>query len=206
MRFATTSLIKQVQWLPAAALLAIILTGLLMPGYSSLSQHMSELGLLDHPAARVLHIGAIVGGASVFLFGIGLALHPLRCFRWSAISAMIFGGAYITAGVFHSGPMHGLYGATMFYIVVPAFFVAELPVSWRDSAIRHVSLAASWLSLTYMWFMFSGLEPQSIRGLTQRIGALIIFGWYPIASYWLLRKTAKTPSSVAASSALRARE
>ena len=185
----TRNLIKQVQFVPLGALFAIILTGLLMPGYSSISQHMSELGMLDHPAARVLHIAAVVSGASVLLFGIGLALHPLGCFRFSAMAAVIFGVAYATGGIFHSGPLHGLYGATMFYVLVPVFFAVELPVQLRDSFILRVSLLASLLSLTYMWFMFSGLEPQSIRGLTQRIGGLIIFGWYPLASYWLLRAT-----------------
>lgn len=183
-------MIKQAQFVPLGALLVIILTGILIPGYSSVSQHMSELGLLDHPAAHVMHLCAMVGGASVVVFGIGLKLQQPRTFSFTTLAAVTFGVAFFVSGIFHSGPLHGLYGLTMFYVLVPAFFVAELPAELRSPFIVKASLLAALLALCYMWFLFSGLEPHGIRGITQRVGALIIFGWYPIASNCLLHGNA----------------
>ena len=180
-------MIKQAQVFPLGALLVLILSGFIVPGYSSISQHMSELGRLDHPVAHVLRICAIVGGASVVVFGVGLKLHLPKAFYFTPLVAITFGVAYFVSGIYTSGPLHGLYGLTMFYVLVPAFFAAELPTPMRNPLIVKLSLLAALLSLCYMWFLFSGLEPQSIRGITQRFGALIIFGWYAFASYWLLR-------------------
>lgn len=181
------TLIRQVQFVPFAAMLIVMLAGILMPGYSSISQHMSELGTLDHPVASVLHIGAIVSGVSVVLFGLGLLLHRSRAFGFTALAAIIFGTAYICAGIFHSGPLHGLYGLTMFYVLVPACFAAELPAQHRTGFLVKISLLAAFLQLGYMWLLFGNLEPHAIRGLTQRLAVLVIFGWYPLASYVLLR-------------------
>ncbi len=183
-------LIRQAQFVPLAAMLIVMLAGILMPGYSSISQHMSELGTLDHPVASVLHIGAIVSGVSVVLFGLGLLLHNSRGFGFTALTAIIFGTAYICAGIFHSGPLHGLYGLTMFYALVPACFAAELPTQHRTGFLVKISLLAAFLLLSYMWLLFSNLEPHAIRGLTQRLAVLVIFGWYPLASYMLLRNQA----------------
>ncbi|MGH8110095.1 MAG: DUF998 domain-containing protein [Arenimonas sp.] len=171
-------------------MLIVMLAGVLMPGYSSISQHLSDLGTLDHPVASVLHIGALVSGASIVLFGLGLLLHSSKAFVFTALTAVIFGTAYICAGIFHSGPLHGLYGLTMFYALVPACFAAELPAIHRTSFLVKISLLASFLLLTYMWLLLGNLEPHATRGLTQRLAVLVIFGWYPIASYMLLRNQA----------------
>ncbi|MBA3920020.1 MAG: hypothetical protein C0516_15760 [Gemmatimonas sp.] len=173
-------------------MLIVMLTGLVMPGYSSLTQHMSELGTLDHPVASVLHVGAIISGASVVLFGIGLLLHKSKSFGFTALAAIIFGVAYVSGGIFHSGPLHGLYGLTMFYALVPACFAAELPSAHRTRFLVKISLLAAFLQLSYMCLMFSGFEPHAIRGLTQRAAALVIFGWYSVAGFNLLRSHVAT--------------
>lgn len=182
------ALIKQVQFIPLTAMLLTILSGFFVPGYSSLTQHVSELGIIKHPAAAVMPIAAMISGTSVCLFGLGLLLHPSKGFGFTAISAIIFGVSYFSAGIFPTGTaLHGLYGLTMFYVLVPACFAAELPPANRSSLLVKVSLLAAFLSLIYMWVLLSGLDPHPTRGVTQRLAILVIFGWYPIASYMFLR-------------------
>jgi len=181
-------LIRQVQFIPLPIMIITIIAGFAVPGYSSVAQHVSELGIIDHPAAAVMPIAAMVSGISVCLFGLGLLLHPSKEFCFTAISAIIFGISYFSAGIFPTGTaLHGLYGLTMFYVLVPACFAAELPSANRSELLVKVSLLAALLSLIYMWILLSGLDPHPTRGVTQRLAILVIFGWYPIASYLFLR-------------------
>jgi hypothetical membrane protein len=184
----SNTLIKQAQFIPFTAMLITILAGFMVPGYASFSQHVSELGIINHPAAAIMPIAAIIAGASICLFGLGLLLHKSKAFGFSALTAIIFGISFASAGIYPTGTaMHGLYGLTMFYVLVPACFAAELPSANRTRFLVNVSLLAALLPLIYMWGLLSGLEPHAYRGFTQRLGILVIFGWYPVASYMLLR-------------------
>lgn len=186
-------LIKQVQFIPFTAMLITILAAFMVPGYSSFSQHVSELGILAHPAAAIMPFAAVVAGASICLFGLGLFFHKSKAFGFTALTMIIFGISFASAGIFPTGTaMHGLYGLTMFYVLVPACFAAELPPANRTRLLVNVSLLAAILSLIYMWGLLSGLDPHASRGFTQRLGILVIFGWYPVASYLLLRDNAST--------------
>lgn len=181
-------LLRQVQFLPLPAMIITMLAALFVPRYSSLTQHVSELGIISHPAASVMPVAAMLAGVSVVLFGIALWLHASKAFRFTAAAAVIFGVSYTSAGIWPTGTaMHGLYGLTMFYVLVPACFAAELPSSYRTRLAVTVSLGAACLSLLYMWGLLSGLEPRGLRGLTQRMAILVIFGWYPFAAWLLLR-------------------
>lgn len=172
-----------------------MVAGVLVPGYSSLSQHISELGLIDHPAAAVMPIAALLTGASILLFGVGILLHTSRAFTFTALAAIIFGVSFASAGIFPTGTgLHGLYGLTMFYVLVPACFAAEMPVALRVRWFVTLSLLAAVIPLTYMWALLSGLEPSATRGLTQRLASLVIFGWYPFASI-VLRRADRMPTS-----------
>jgi hypothetical protein len=71
-------LIKQAIIIPIAAMLAPIFIAFFVPGYSSLSQHISETAILDHPIAPIQRIAAFVTGVSILLFGIGVYLSPQR--------------------------------------------------------------------------------------------------------------------------------
>lgn len=168
-----------------------IFAGFMVPGYSSMSQHVSELGVINHPAAAIMPIAAIVAGISVCLFGLGLLFHKSKAFSITALCTIIFGISYMSAGIFPTGTaMHGFYGLTMFYVLVPACFAAELPSAFRTRFLINFLLLSAVLSLVYMWSLLMGLEPHVTRGLTQRIAILIIFCWYPVASYTLLRSHA----------------
>lgn len=165
-------------------MLVPILIAFFLPGYSSISQHISEVALLDHPIARIQRGAALVTGVSIVLFGAWLLL--AKDSKYTAIAALLFGATMISNGVFVMGsPLHGLYGLGFFMVLVPAFFAAEIAPA--NSWLRNLSMFVALIIMLYLWLMLSGFDPQAFRGLTQRIATLIIFGWYAVASYSLTR-------------------
>jgi hypothetical protein len=112
-------------------MLAPMLMGFTIPGYSSLSQQLSELELLHHPAAQATRIAAIVCGASIILFSLALMQRGLRQYLFTSFSALIFGASMVRNGSFVMGsPLHGLYGIGFFVVLVP-------PSSPRSSRPPH---------------------------------------------------------------------
>lgn len=166
-------------------MLVPILIAFTLPGYSSVSQHISEAALLDHPIAPIQRAAAFITGVSVILFGLGLYITNQRRFVFTLIAALLFGASMISNGIFVMGsPLHGLYGLGLFMALVPAFFAAEARGK-VSSNIMTLSLASALLSLGYLWLMLAGLDPDGYEGLTQRISTVVIFGWYSIAAYSL---------------------
>jgi len=176
-------LIRQSLFLPLAAMLVPALLALGVPHYSSMSQHVSELQLLDHPIATVMRIAPIVCGVSILLFGVGACLTAPTRFTFTALTSAAVAANFISSGMFASGnPLHGLYGVGFFIPLVPACFAAESGLSRK---VLHVSLGIAVVSMAYLWLNISGLDP--LRGLTQRTAIVVIMGWYSFASYHLLR-------------------
>ena len=156
--------------------MALLITILLFdPLHDSIGQHMSESIAASWWSAIAIRILPCVMGFSIVLFGFG-CMGKARGWSWTGLAAIAFGAAMISAGIVPMGsPWHGTYGLAVFSIFVPAFFVAEFPVS---KAMRHISLAASFLGLLYMWPLFIGLDPPEYRGLTQRLSTVVSFGWF----------------------------
>ena len=192
-------LIRQAAYLPLGMMLAVILWALFVPGYSSVVQHMSELQLLQHPIASATRIIPVVVGLSVMAFGVGILFQSRGAMVFTAATALVFGAANTSNGIFISGnPLHGLYGLAMFYVLVPACFAAELPHTPLKRRAVTVSLAVSFFSLTYFWLQFSNLDPHGFRGLTQRVAVLILTGWYTYAAIFLLAPVASAQANQAA--------
>lgn len=180
-------LIRQAVYVPLAAMLIPIVVSWFVPGYSSLSQHMSELELLGGTPAMLTRVAAIVSGASIVGFALGL-LGLSRHYLFSALACALFGLSMISNGVVVTGsPWHGLYGIGLICVLAPALFVAESPGIANDPRLRRWFLAAAVLTLLYMWLMITGLDPMPYRGLTQRIAVVFMFGWYALAGMILLR-------------------
>ncbi len=179
-------LIKQAVVIPLGAMLVPILIAFFLSGYSSISQHISEVALLDHPIALIQRGAALITGVSITLFGAWLFM--AKGAKYTAVAAVLFGASMISNGVFVMGsPLHGLYGLGFFMVLVPAFFATE--VAQAGSKLQNLSMFVALAIMFYLWLMISGLDPQEFRGLTQRIATLMIFGWYTVASYFLLRKS-----------------
>lgn len=173
---------------PMVTMLVPIVIAFTIPGYSSISQHISEAALLDHPIAPVQQAAAIITGISILLFGLGLLRLRRARMAFTALIAAITGVSFASNGVFVMGsPLHGLFGIGGFSLMlVPAFFAAELAQHVNNRALVRLSLLVAFLSVSYIWSMSVGLESAEYRGLIQRAFTVMYFGWYSTASYWLL--------------------
>jgi len=176
-------LVKQAAYLPFGLMLTIVLWALFVPGYSSVAQHMSELQLMSHPIALVTRLVPIVFGLSAIAFGVGALMMSGGAMRFTCASALVFGVANVSNGVFVSGnPLHGLFGLAMFYVLVPASFAAEFVRTGDARRPVAISLAVAFFGLFYLWLQFSNLDPHGYRGLTQRVFVLVLSGWYTYAA------------------------
>lgn len=186
-------LLRQSLFLPLAALLLPALLAFGVPHYSSLTQHVSELQLLDHPIAGLMRVAPIVCGVSILLFGFGAWLTEPSRFTFTALTSAAVAANFISAGIFVSGsPLHGLYGVGFFIPLVPACFAAE---SGLGRSVVRVSLVVAVVSMAYLWLNLSGADP--VRGPTQRLAIVVILGWYSFASYHLLRAIGPTHAAMA---------
>lgn len=103
------TLIGQVRFVPAMGLALILAAGLLTPGYSSLSQQISELGLMQGPPGKLMPAGAVLAGVSIALFGVGLITRQSGRMFFTGLTAMMVGISYASGGLFPMGDArHGL--------------------------------------------------------------------------------------------------
>jgi hypothetical protein len=185
-------LIRQSLFVPLAAMLVPTLLALGVPHYSSMSQHVSELQLLDNPVASVMRVAPVICGVSILLFGIGAYLAAPARSTFTALTSAAVAANFISAGLFVSGgPLHGLYGIGFFIPLVPACFAAE---SGLGRKVRQLSLGVAVVSMAYLWLNLSGLDP--FRGMTQRMAIVVILGWYSFASHQLLWAMGASASAV----------
>ncbi|HWU76862.1 MAG TPA: DUF998 domain-containing protein [Rhodanobacter sp.] len=180
-------LIKQAIVIPLAAMLVPILLAFFLPGYSSISQHISEVELLDNPIATIQRIAVIVTSVSIVLFGVGVFRVSSGRMGFTAVIAVIAGLSFASNAAFIMGsPLHGLYGLGGFSMVlVPAFFAAEIQQLVGSRRIRQLSLLVTTILMAYLWLMLAGFDPAHFRGLTQRLITVVYYGWFSLVCYWL---------------------
>lgn len=179
--------IKQALFFPLGASLLLMLVGFTVPGYSSVSEHMSKLGLLGGYAALSEQITCVISGVSIIIFSLSLIRHPSGQFAFTVLTSFLFGINMLSNGIFPMGsPLHGFYGVGFFSVLTPALFVAEINPSERPQIFFVVSKCAAVVSLFYLWLMVTHLDPKGFQGLTQRLAVIPIVGWYSYAGYILL--------------------
>jgi hypothetical membrane protein len=178
--------IQQAVYIPLGAMLALIAFAFTVPGYHSLSQHLSELGLLPGLQAKAVQAGPVASGSAIILFSLALLAQGRR-FALTALTSTLFGVSMVSNGVFTTGsPLHGLYGIGIFSILTPLLFLAELGPQ-ASTRMAWFARASSLLGMAYLWLMMSGFDPEPYRGLTQRLALLPAFGWYTLAALELRR-------------------
>ena len=185
-------LVKQAMVIPLAAMLVPILLAFFLPGYSSISQHISEVELLDNPIATIQRIAVIVTSVSIVLFGVGAFRVSSGRMGFTAVIAVIAGLSFASNAVFiMSSPLHGLYGLGGFSMVlVPAFFAAEIHQLGGSRRIRQLSLLIAAVLMAYLWLMLARFDPAHFRGLTQRLITVVYYGWLSLICYWLSYRAA----------------
>nr|AAK28586.1 hypothetical protein [uncultured bacterium] len=179
--------IKQALLFPLGAMVALMLVGLTVSGYSSISQQLSELGPLGGYPSVFESVLAVIVGASIIIFSLALVRHPSGEFAFTVFTSLLFGISMLCNGIFPMGsPLHGLYGIGFFSVLTPVLFVAELHPSKRTKAISAVSKCVAVITLFYLWLTITRFDPNGFHGLTQRLAVIPMFGWYSYASYMLM--------------------
>jgi hypothetical protein len=95
--------IRQALFFPLGAMLVLMLIGISVPGYSSVSQQMSELGLLGGYPAFCESIVAVIVGVSIIVFSLALAGHPSGHFSFTILTSILFGASMFCNGIFPMG-------------------------------------------------------------------------------------------------------
>lgn len=178
---------RQTVYVPLGAMLALIVFAFTVPGYHSLSQHLSELGLMPGLPAYAVQAAGVISGTAIIVFSLSL-LSQGRRFALTALTSVLFGIGMLSNGIFTTGsPLHGLYGIGIFSVLTPLLFLVELGTQ-ASTRIGWVSRWTALLAMAYLWLMVAGLDPPPYRGLSQRIALLPAFGWYTFAAMELRRQ------------------
>ena len=180
-------LIKQAIYLPVIYFGFIILAGFFANDYSHFGQHASELGVnTNQTTVLFFKIGIIVTSLSLFLLSIGLFLNFHCKFPIFSVLVFLFGITFIFGAIFPIGsPWHGVYGIGLFIMLTPFVFLYEQN-NLIDSKIFHrITILAGFLMFLYLWSMIARLDPMNLRGLTQRLFGLVVFGWLAWVSFQL---------------------
>ncbi|MFL6202566.1 MAG: DUF998 domain-containing protein [Thermoanaerobaculia bacterium] len=182
--------------LPILYFANLLINSLLYPGYSHVTQYVSELGAAAAPHASLFNAGVILGGALSFVASFGF----FYAVRWlggnrilAALTGLCFflwGISIVMAGMF---PMpderHGGYGLGFAFQLAPLVLALAL---WRRPGLRGLSvfLLAVFVVMTFFIAVMmgvGGLVTRANVGLWQRGNALAGFPWIGIAA-WRLRK------------------
>jgi hypothetical protein len=167
-------------------LLWSLVGGALAPDYSAISQHASELTVRPGLPHTLLNVAAIGSGLGFAVFAIGLWLESGRRLAVGALCWFVFGISMISNGVWPMGnPLHGLYIVGLTNLIAPSLSLLELP-RLRDNKIAYwLTAFVSVTGVVYLWLNLNGLDPQSYRGLTQRIFSSINSLWPAVVAIML---------------------
>jgi len=171
----------------------------LRPGYSHISQFISELGATDSPNAHLMNFaGFIPAGLMIALLGFSLILNLPRKFLPLTGSVLIamFGIGMIVVGIFSndfpephedagslSNRIHDQVSLLMFLSVIIGIFILgisfrKLP-SWRRLWLYTV--LSSLVSLGLLVALINSTQTFTYTGIWQRLFLLSIFLWMGIA-------------------------
>ncbi len=163
--------------------------GWLEPGYSAISQHASELTVRPGLPHTLLNVAAIGSGIGFAVFAIGLWLESGRRLAVGAICWFVFGISMISNGIWPMGnPLHGLYILGLSNLIAPSLSLLELDKLRSNSFAYWLTAFVSVAAVAYLWMNLNGLDPQSFRGLTQRIFSSINSLWPAVVAILLLRR------------------
>jgi hypothetical protein len=156
----------------------VTLGGMVVPGYSALSQQASELLATGRDGAFCLRVGAIGAGLAYIGFAFGVFSLSSRRPAIGAISYLVFGFSMISNGIWPMGsPMHGLYSIGLLSIIAPALAHIELGKTLRSRRDYFVTAFVSVAGFVYLWLNVTGNDVKAFSGLTQRVFSSINSFW-----------------------------
>lgn len=186
---------------PILFVLSFTVAGFLRPGYSLISQAVSDLGV--GPMAWLVDVGAILLGIGMIALAVAFfqvtraIMSP--AWRWtSAILVALPGIGYIVGSIFTEAPstllIHWLVGATLgLYFPVVTFIVVGLALlrhrEWRRYGIYSLVMSiATVAAIVFVQLAFtpgSALIVFHVGGLAERVDIVVILAWY-VAFGWRL--------------------
>ncbi|MFQ5950532.1 MAG: DUF998 domain-containing protein [Candidatus Geothermarchaeales archaeon] len=192
---------------PVLFTVVVVILGFLRPGYSHITQFMSELGAVGAPNAIIMDINFIVSGllSVAFAFGLhrGIGGGDLRV--GPALLAL-FGAGWAGAGIFpvdlaepesFTANMHGLvvFPALLAAILAPILISRRLREDSLWQGYSTYSLATGFLALAVfpllgLRFLDFGFEAPV--GAVQRIFFGVWFLWIEVMAIRLLLVSTKT--------------
>ena len=193
------------------ALLVITIDGLLRPGYSPISQVVSDLGV--GPRAGILNTDLVASGLLSLLFALGLsqALRPWisnRRLLTSSALLVLTGAGIMNAGLFSEfNPLHTLGFFVAFGSLSLVLWLIGLPLrknrAWQGygwySLISSIVLLL--LILTMLLLLFTNVLPEFAvhgTGLLERL-LLLVAGAWPVVTacrFFALERAIRQPIHV----------
>jgi hypothetical membrane protein len=191
--------------------LALIITlGALESGFSHLTIPMSLLGGVAGVRGLIFNVGATTTGVLVIVFGIGLWRQlPPRTSAKIGFGLLVMGGlGLIGAGYFHCneacrniltepdfvGRLHIIFSLLggMGTALAPLFFWVAMRHSekWKSYTLPTLvtAILANLPGITFWITIFTDYRLQSVEGLLQRLGFVIVLIWifFVAARLWRL--------------------
>jgi hypothetical membrane protein len=180
---------------------SILVSSLLYPGYSHVTQYASELGSATAKYPAIFNTGIVLTGlaAAVASFGFFFGVRDLTGKSLLAaligLSLLLMGFSTVMGGLFPMpDPRHGGYGLGMALHLTPLL----LPIAlWKRRRLRglNIFLLVMFVVMLGFFAMMMGAGSVVTRanvGIFQRLYALTVFPWVGVAAY-ALRKELATP-------------
>jgi hypothetical membrane protein len=178
----------------------VIILGLLRPGYSHVSQAISELGENGAPNAIIQDTNFIIFGLLVIAFAYGLhrAIGYGKGSKVGPILIALFGGvAAIGAGIFPiPNPLHAPVSIFGFITLMVATFIISrrLGQDPRWQGYRKYSLATGVIAVVLFLVLLSNVKGGPWFGALQRLFLADLFIWMEVMAIHLLRISSQTHS------------
>jgi hypothetical membrane protein len=177
-------------------LLNLLVLAALWPGYSHISNYVSDLGRTENPYNGVFNGAIILYGTLQLLTGLGFYYSVKRITRRKIISivvglsfALIGVGAYF-AGIFPlPDELHSGYGIGLISFLIPLF------LAFAFSRLKNARIFVIHQILFFVLFvlifpitsgMGDGFINEMNKGLGQRLSVLFTIMWFTSTIYWLM--------------------
>jgi hypothetical membrane protein len=195
----------------ASPLLAtcVIAAGAVTPGYSHVSDTVSQLALVDAPHPAIVRIGLMLWGVLIVGFAVGLrrTLPPGRLANATAVLLALAGAAVVTvafvpddengvAATTH-GLIHGVAASLAFAAVLGGMWTLSLEMRSREAPPSLVQ-GSMWGAgaAAAIGVLFELQIAQSVEGLLQRAFYLICAIWLYAIARWLSKMPRVSVTSV----------
>ena len=199
---------------PIMSSVILLIVSQLHPGYSIITQRISELGGADAPYATFMNLfGMELPGILIILLSWGLyaGVRGGISAKVGSILLALSGAALVMAGVFHvdtvhaemsrSGLAHGFFARMGEFAIIVAPLIMSFGLKkdgrWRGYALFCMATAIAATAL-YVVYQFDFIAPW--KGLVQRMVVTVPLVWIEVMSIKLMRlsfyNTKATPQDV----------